>query len=200
MNAKNLLASSFAAVCFLTINSSHSEWYLGADVIPVPNWMDYESFSADVLIPSGVFDEAEPSMRFIGGYQATSWLALEVGYQDGMDVGIDNLFSGSRLWSSESSNLYADSSAFILSGVSEILVTDSVSLTMRGGVMNWDLDTSSLQFDEELDYSRNGTDLFYSLGASYAFTQNFGLRAEWERFEMNDEDIDFLSTELNYSF
>jgi len=43
-----------------------------------------------------------------------------------------------------------------------------------------------------------GTELHYGLGATYNFTKNLGLRAEWER--VNDAEVDMLSVGVQYRF
>jgi len=45
----------------------------------------------------------------------------------------------------------------------------------------------------------SGADVSSGVGASYDFTKNFGIRAEWERFKPVD-NIDLLSVGLVYKF
>jgi OOP family OmpA-OmpF porin len=46
--------------------------------------------------------------------------------------------------------------------------------------------------------SDSGSDLLYGLGATYNFTRNLGVRAEWER--LNDSEVDIMSVGLQYRF
>lgn len=43
-----------------------------------------------------------------------------------------------------------------------------------------------------------GSELLYGFGATYNFSRNFGVRAEWER--LNDSEVDIMSIGLEYRF
>jgi opacity protein-like surface antigen len=44
------------------------------------------------------------------------------------------------------------------------------------------------------------TDISFGLGLSYNFTRNLGVRAEWERFKLDDADADPLSIGIVWRF
>jgi len=48
--------------------------------------------------------------------------------------------------------------------------------------------------------SDDGTDPFYGLGLTYQITKEFGARVEFERYEFDEEDVDYTSAGLTFSF
>lgn len=48
--------------------------------------------------------------------------------------------------------------------------------------------------------SDDGTDIMFGFGGMWNFAPQFGLRAEWERFDIDSEDVDFLSVGVQFNF
>jgi hypothetical protein len=46
----------------------------------------------------------------------------------------------------------------------------------------------------------DGTDISFGLGVNYNFTRNLGVRAEWERFKLDDADADLISVGIVWRF
>jgi hypothetical protein len=46
----------------------------------------------------------------------------------------------------------------------------------------------------------DGTDFFYGIGEKYDFMENFGARMEWERYDIDGDDVDLISGSLVYTF
>ncbi len=64
------------------------------------------------------------------------------------------------------------------------------------GMMYWDRDrTLGL-----LSSSDSGSDLFYGLGARFTLTQSVDMRVEYERYAIDDTDIDMASISLQLRF
>jgi opacity protein-like surface antigen len=63
------------------------------------------------------------------------------------------------------------------------------------GAFTWDVDAT---FEGE-SASDDGTDVAYGLGARFQIA-SFQIRAEYEIFDVDDADVDFLSASLLYTF
>jgi opacity protein-like surface antigen len=63
------------------------------------------------------------------------------------------------------------------------------------GAFSWDVDAT---FEGE-SASDDGTDVAYGLGARFQIA-SFQIRAEYEIFDVDDADVDFLSASLLYTF
>ncbi|AFU98343.1 porin family protein [Simiduia agarivorans] len=70
-----------------------------------------------------------------------------------------------------------------------------VGLFAKAGVMNWD---SKLKGDAETT-NESGSDPAYGVGAKFQL-MSFQLRAEYERLQLDDADVDFFSVGAAYTF
>ena len=177
-----------------------AEWYWGAGVIPSTDWYQLESLTADVPIPAGRFEDTDPGLKFYSGFKANESFSIELEYKDQMEFGVGNLFNGEELWLDEIDQSHLDTKALLLSGQSTFSLDEGKTIFLRGGLYNWDIKTTDLKFTDDLYLNQQGTDIFYAIGANLDFTETFGVRAEWERFAVDDEEVDFISTELRFNF
>lgn len=177
-----------------------AEWYWGAGVIPSSNWYQLESLADDFPIPAGRFENTDPGMKFYSGFKANDTFSVELEYKDQMEFGVGNLFTGEELWLDKIDQTQLDTKALLLSGQSTFSLDEGKTIFLRGGLYNWDIKTTDLKFTDNLYLNQQGTDIFYSIGTNLDFTESFGIRAEWERFAVDDEDVDFISTELRFNF
>ncbi len=179
-------------------NAAHADWYLGADSIELRAIPDLYSISNSHQL--NIDENTETSFSLFGGYSPNKYFSLELEYQDDLAFGVDDMFAGSSLWFPDATIEDFDSNALFLSGISSYNVTDSGTFYMKGGIFNWETTTRSFTKDiDEFDRSE-GTDIFYGLGANYDLNARFQISAEWERYQMEASDIDFLSTEFKFKF
>ena len=191
--------SKFAVIGLLFFcNSLSAEWYVGTDVIEdraIPNL--YSSSDDNLLFND---DLTEESIALFGGYRPSQFFSVQIEYHDELAFGIDDMFTGSSLWFSEADPVDIESNALFLSGISSYNLNDSTSFYMKGGVFNWEVDEKSLESSERYLGQTEGTDIFFGLGANYDLSTRFKISAEWERYHMEDSEIDYLSTELKFKF
>ena len=205
MNKNFALFSASLFVMFAIASTSvHAEWYIGADtsnkeILPYP-----DSLSDSSLVTNSLYsyksDPYDTSVSLFGGYRPTNYFSLQLEYQDELSFGIDDMFAGSSLWFPETISKNFESNALFLSGVSSYPISDSGVLYMKGGLFNWDIDPNYHEPSEKYLGSSSGTDIFYGLGANYDLNARFGISAEWERYQMEESDVDYLSTKLKFKF
>ncbi|MEM7304352.1 MAG: outer membrane beta-barrel protein [Pseudomonadota bacterium] len=195
MNTKFFIASVTALILLAFSSLSQAELYWGADRIEPPKWYEVEEeFSA--------YSNRESSasgVKFFSGYKASDFFSLELEYKDQMEVGVGDVFTGRELWYGENEQ-DIDSKALLLSGQSKYEFDGGHYLYMRGGLYNWDVKSGNNDFESTGYLDANGTDLFYSIGSYFDVTDNIGLSTAWERFEYNQDEVDFFSTELRFNF
>ncbi|MFK7793712.1 MAG: outer membrane beta-barrel protein [Gammaproteobacteria bacterium] len=185
-----------AALSVCCAASAHAEWYLGVDQISTTNWYDLEDYSVDTT--SINFDD--PGLKFYSGYKANDLFSIELEYKDQMQFGVGNVFSGNELWLTDQSDVELESKTLFFSGISTFAIDETKRLYLRGGLYNWDLKANGQHSVDNSFSSKSGTDLFYSVGSYFDVTEKIGFSAEWERFEFDDNDVDFISTELHFNF
>lgn len=66
----------------------------------------------------------------------------------------------------------------------------------KAGALFWNADGDFQGVDADDD----GTDFTYGVGVRFKVTDNLDLRAEYERFEMSDTDVDMASANLQFNF
>lgn len=201
---KTLLTS--AAFTVLTLSTIQAEWYVGADavqqdVIPYPSSLSNTDFSSDDILSYKQNRNAQDNnVSLFGGYKTTQNFALQLEYQDDLSFGIDDMFAGSSLWFPEASTQNFESTGLYLSGISSYPINDNGALYMKGGLFNWEVDSNYYETSSNFLGQTRGTDIFYGLGANYDLNARFGVSAEWERYQMEKSDIDYLSTKLKFKF
>jgi OOP family OmpA-OmpF porin len=90
-----------------------------------------------------------------------------------------------------------------LSGVGTLPLGNNFSLLGRAGICHWADHPFAQEAGVQYPERSSGNSLTYGVGAKYDFGNNFGVRAEWERFEKVVHDrasADLLSISLQYGF
>lgn len=192
-----ILFSVALSACYCT--SVHAEWYLGIDQIPAADWYQIDDYSIDTSSSSFNAPISEPGLKLFSGFKAHDLLTLEFEYKDQMEFGVGNVFSGRELWLSND-NFNHESKTLFFSGSSTFVIDENKRINFKGGVYNWDLKPNNNQLDDTIENNKRGTDLFYSVSSYFDVNEKIGFSAEWERFEFQDEDVDFISTELHFNF
>ena len=120
------------------------------------------------------------SFKVIAGYRALDWLAVEANYID--------------LGSESEAGTSLDAQAFTVSGllIAEFAVID---LYARLGMANWKLDAE----DNGFNASDDGWEPTYGVGIGAHFG-SFGVRAEYEQFEVSDFDFDVNTVSLSFTY
>ena len=195
-----------AGIATLTLSNAQAEWYVGADtglqeVIPYPSSLSNNDFSSnDILSYKGSRSTTDNNVSLFGGYRTTENFSMQLEYQDDLSFGIDDMFAGSSLWFPEAGAQNFESNGLFLSGISSYPINDNGALYMKGGLFNWEVDTNYYETNSNYLGHTSGTDFFYGLGANYDLNVRFAVSAEWERYQMEESDIDYLSTKLKFKF
>ncbi len=124
-------------------------------------------------------DEDDTGFRFSGGYQFNRNFGAEVGYVTLFDKSIFG------------SNVEVD--GFELLAVGKMPLANNFSVYGKLGFLMWDAKASGIGSDD-------GTDLTYGIGLQYDLSRNFGVRGQWQRYDVDDADADMLSIGLMYRF
>lgn len=191
---KIIFASTVLLVSFNTL----AEWYAGADAIESRAIPTLDSLSDDSISEDKT--TVDQNLSLIGGFRTNQYFSVQLEYQDAMSFGLDDMFTGSSLWFPEANTTNFESNAIFFSGISSYPISDHGALYMKGGVYNWEVESELFETNSNLLGTTRGTDIFYGLGANYDLNARFGISAEWERYELDETEVDFLSTELKFKF
>ena len=125
-------------------------------------------------------DDEDTGWKIFGGYNLSRNLGFEASWADLGEVSV----SGGGVWATAES----DAIAFSVKGM--LPLNEQFGVFGKIGLAFWDYEEDSNLFGP---WSDDGTGLMFGIGAEYAFSNQFGVRGEWERFDIEDEDVDLLS-------
>lgn len=180
LNWKSILMAVMAAAFCASGNAVFSAGYIGAGGGVT---------SVDVCgdIPNAFHcDDKDTGLKIFGGYKANDHFAIEGFWADLGEV--------SASGPGGSGSLGVDGFGIAAMGI--LPLNDRFGIFAKLGMFMWDGsgggDFSGIEDD--------GTDVMFGAGVRWNFTERFGLRAEWERFDIDGDDVDFLSVGLQFNF
>ena len=170
------------------------------------NEADIESTIATETYTLTRFDDDGTGWKVFAGRQFTENLAVELAYTDlgkfSFDADINPGTFGAGTEHAE-----VKPKCWSLSAVGILPVGNNFSLLGKAGVCRWNDHYRGYEsvggMEYEYEPSSTGTDLTFGLGAKYDFTDNLGVRAEWERFNNivhGDTHVDLWSLSFQYDF
>lgn len=156
-------------------------WYGGLG-IGQSNYRDIAAASANTR---------SEGWKVYGGYQFNDYVALEGGYV--------NLNDMSAVTGAVRTNTATQ--AWALGGVLSYPVTNKISVMGKFGYAYMRGDTGTKDGAAmTVRTSQNGYEPNYGVGVSYKVFDNLNLRAEWERFDRSNMDIDLITAGMQVKF
>lgn len=77
-------------------------------------------------------------------------------------------------------------------------INDFIAPYGKGGMLFWDVDASVDGVPGKI--SADGNDAFYGVGVKLRLAEPLDLRIEYERFKLDDVDVDLASVNLQFNF
>ncbi|MGL6291736.1 MAG: porin family protein [Silanimonas sp.] len=173
---RNTLSTSLLATALLAALG-----VAGGAQAATPNGAYVGAGVAQVDLNDGPIDDDDTGFAVYGGYRFNDYFGVEAQWLDGAKIAAPGTELDVR-----SVGAYA---------VGYLPVSDQFDLFAKAGWQRWDTDARSTFVGED-----SGTDLGYGLGAQYRFTDQLGLRGEWQRIELEDTEADAFLVSLNYAF
>jgi len=159
--------------------------------------------NSDLIYNGKDWDGSDFGYKVFGGYQFMKWLAAEAEYVDGGEPD-DNFnspaFPDDRLKAS------VGITGFVGSAVGIWPIGESFNLFGKLGFIYWDADGSGKIRDAagtivKTSVGEDGTDFAWGVGGTWNFTETFGVRAEYQGFELSNFDsVDFASASIIWRF
>jgi OOP family OmpA-OmpF porin len=127
------------------------------------------------------FDADDMAFKLIAGIRPLDWLGVEAAYVNFGEP--EDTVLGQKL-KADGDGISAFAVGF--------LATGPVDLFAKVGLISWDSKISG-SFDDD------GTDLAYGAGAQFRVL-GLSIRAEYEKFDISDVDLDMISVGVTYTF
>jgi OOP family OmpA-OmpF porin len=127
------------------------------------------------------FDATDTGYKLFAGYMFSNYLGIEGGYVD-FGTPDDDLLGVRGQIDASGYNLYA---------VGAIPLSQSFDLFAKAGAISWDADT---RLDGVNFGSDDGTDLALGLGARWNSAGKFGIRTEFDWYNISDADAVWMAS------
>lgn len=201
---------TFAVVaCSASAQADNAGWYLGGNAGVSRSRIDDDRIASQLLsagltTTSIAEHERDFGYKIFGGYQINRYLALEGGY---FDLGKSSFTATTRPPGTLSGDITLRGLNFDIVGI--LPITERFSALGRGG-LNYAQARDSFQGTGAVKVTdpnpgRRAANYKFGAGLQYNLTESLGLRAEAERYRVDDAignkgDIDLFSVGLVYCF
>ncbi len=190
-------------------SAQDSGWYLGANVGQAKSKID-DAQITNSLLGAGLSTttmsdrDHDTGFKVFGGYQFNRYFAFEGGY---FNLGKFGFTSNTLPLGTLNGDLKVD--GFNFDAVLSLPFTQKFSGFLRAGVINADTKDTFSGTGAVLvmnpNPSKRETNYKYGAGLQYDFTRSFGMRAEVERYRINDAvggkgDVDLASIGVLFRF
>ena len=148
------------------------------------------------------FDGSDTAFKVLGGYKFMKYLAAELEYIDAGDA--EDKWSEDFKGITEELKLTIGFSGFNASAVGILPIGEKFNVFGKLGFIMWDADFRAKysygSFEDSDSDSDSGTDFSWGVGAGFDFTDNLGVRIEYQAFEVEDADADLFSGSVVWMF
>jgi opacity protein-like surface antigen len=175
---KAILSVALLALPALPAAAADNGFYLGASVGQAN--LKIDNLTNNIL-PDDDFDSDDTAFKLIAGMRPLDWLGVEAAYVNFGEP--EDTVVGQKL-KADGDGISAFAVGF--------LPTGPVDLYAKLGLISWDSKISG-SFDDD------GTDLAYGVGAQFRLL-SLSIRAEYEKFDISDVDLDMISVGVTYTF
>lgn len=153
------------------------------------------------------FDDSGTAWKVLGGYKFMKYLGVELEYIDAGDAEDSYRYEEGKYFAE--ADVTIGVSGFNASAVGILPLGEKFNVFGKLGFIMWDADSeldgdTNLPEFEGFDLDErgtdDGTDLSWGIGAGFDFTENFGVRLEYQSFEVSDTDLALLSGSVLWMF
>lgn len=198
------LAALVAAMGMVSANAADSGWYaglgLGQSSVDIDGGELDALLAADGITSTTSVDDSDTAWKIFGGYRMNANFGLEAAYMDYGTISADSIVTAP---SAGTVGIDLDTTAWLLDAVGYLPLGSGFEVFGKLGVALWDIEGSVSAAGGGSSFSGSadddGSDFHFGVGASYALTDNIGVRAEWERVNA-DDDLDAWTVGAQMSF
>lgn len=205
MNKQLLIIVMAAGLGLTTAHAADTGFYIGGS-FGKSTVSDFSSSDLNTELASlgitatSTVDDEDSGWKVFAGYRIMKYLAVEGAYANLGEVSADIISTAPV---AGTANVQLENKAITLSALGILPLNDKFSLFARLGLNVWDTEVSASGTGlggTNYSDSEDGTGVVYGLGAAFHLTPNLNLRAEWERYDFDGNDLDFMSVGLGWSF
>jgi OOP family OmpA-OmpF porin len=188
---KVVVASALALSGLLAATQASAQAFVGASI----GQSDVDEDITAGLITSGSVDSKDNAFKVFGGYMFNRHFGVEGAYVDLGEVSYSGSFGSAAVNGGK-----VETTGFNVAALGSYPVTEEFSVFGKIGLFIWEAEASDTTGGVPFSEKTDGTDISFGLGLNYQFTRNLGVRAEWERFKLDEADADLISVGIVWRF
>jgi OOP family OmpA-OmpF porin len=188
---KVVVASALALSGLLAATQASAQAFVGASI----GQSDVDEDITAGLITSGSVDSKDNAFKVFGGYMFNRHFGVEGAYVDLGEVSYSGSFGSAAVNGGK-----VETTGFNVAALGSYPVTEEFSVFGKIGLFIWEAEASDTTGGVPFSQKTDGTDISFGLGLNYQFTRNLGVRAEWERFKLDEADADLISVGIVWRF
>lgn len=184
-----------------------SGWYVGASAGVALADADASELDDDLAglgyDTESTLDDSDMGWKIFGGYRFEKPWAVEFAIVDlGLvESKIDNADPVTQEFLDDVTDVHPFSGAGVsLTGAYFPLVTEKVEAGIKAGLWYWEAEVdANAATGEDFEIDEEKVDLLFGLLCNVDLTDNLALRAEWEHYLLDENDVDYLGIGLQYT-
>jgi OOP family OmpA-OmpF porin len=185
-NMKQIIIAT--VILLLASTKAWTDPYIGASVGSAAYDVDLSAFN------TGSFDDSSTGTKLYGGYSFNKYFAAEAGFYNFAEASAGAIESAPDSGEFHSGDASVDGIAVY--AVGNWPLNKDATLMAKLGALNWDADLTV----DDTSGSNDGTDVAFSIGASYAFTKEVHGVLEWEYFDTDNPELSMFSAGFRFVF
>ena len=151
------------------------------------------SYKADLTsLGGGNIDDSGTGTKLYGGYGFNKYFAAEAAVYNFAEASVGAVEVSPGVFASASVSMKGVGAY----AVGMYPVSKKFNLLAKLGALSWDADLQA----NSTTGTNDGTDLAYALAASYGFTKELHVTAEWETFDSDNPELSMLSVGFKFIF
>ena len=181
---KALAVCALALSGALTASQASAQFFVGGSI----GQSDIDDEVTTGLITSGTVDGKDTAWKIFGGYMFNRHFGVEAAYVNLGEVSYSGAFGLLPVTGGK-----VELTAFNVSALGALPINEQFSLFGKIGFFGWEAEASDTTGGVPFSAKDDGTDLSFGVGVMFNFTPNFGVRAEYEFFQMDIGDAALIS-------
>lgn len=171
------MKNTFGLFTLLFLSCMLSTFALAAPPIYIGGSIGQSYVEENNVLAGEDFEDEDFGFKVFGGYRFHKNFAVELDYLDFGETDDNILGIDTEL----------DIYAVALYGVGILPLSEQFELFVKLGAASWDAEADASFMGISVSDDEDGTDLAYGLGASFAFTDQFAVRVEYEEIDVDDD-------------
>ncbi len=146
------------------------------------------------------FDDGDTGFKIFGGFEINEIFSVEGQYANFGEASLkgnngDTFTDDDGVWTINVNNFRAtyEGTSYGLSVIGKVPIPGFVKPFGRVGFHIWDVDVSASSPLGKGTASEDGTDIFFGGGIEATVFDDWLIRAEYERYDFDGDDVDFIS-------